>query len=93
MTDDRVTLPLAKTRAAAERLCNEICPDLWSSKTVLLSHDPICLMPLLAERDLLMAETYLATSISGDCMDPVKHGACSGCGCHCHTLKTGRMNK
>ena len=85
-----MTLPLAKTRAAAERLCNEVCPDLWSDKTA--SHDPVCLMPLLAERDLAMANTYLATSISGDCLAD-KHGACKDCGCHCHTLKTGRMRK
>ena len=92
MTDDRVTLPLTKTRAAAERFCFLVCVDPRDrDDAVVVKHDPNCLMPLLAERDLATATTYLATSISGDCMDPVKHSACSGCSCHCHTLKTGRM--
>ena len=86
MTDDRVTLPLTKTREAAKLLCNIIC-DMPSA------HDPICIVPDITERDRMMATTYAATSISGDCLDPVKHEACSGCSCHCHTLKTGRMRK
>ena len=87
VTDDRVTLPLTKTRAAAELLHSKVC---WIAAD---AHHEACLLPDLAERDLSMATTYAATSISGDCMDPVKHGACSGCSCHCHTLKTGRMRK
>ena len=57
VTDDRVTLPLTKTRAAAERLCGIVCNgDPWSGPVPPGGrHDTTCLMPLLAERDLAMA--------------------------------------
>ena len=92
-TDDRVTLPLSAVRAAADWLCGYLCDDSWTGKLQSSDHHPDCLNPLLAERDLLMVTTFLATAISGDCLDPTKHGSCGGCACHCHTLKTGRMKK
>ena len=94
MTDDRVTLPLIKTRAAAELLCGIICPSgPWFGEPREGGHHAACLIPDLAERDLAMATTYLATSISSFCLLPASHHCCSGCACHHHTLKTGRMRK
>ena len=91
MTDDRVTLPLTKTRAAAERFCFLVCVDPRDrDDAVVVKHDPDCLMPDLAKRDLAMATTYLATSISAYCLSDI-HDGCSDCACHHHTLKTGRM--
>ena len=92
MTDDRVTLPLTKTRAAAEKMCAAVCTDPWTGEVLPGGHDPACLTLLLAERDLAMATTYLTTSISGDCLAD-RHDACKDCACHHHTLKTGRMRK
>ena len=96
MTEDRVTLPLSAVRAAADRLCDEICTDPPGGpiipRRVLGEHDRTCLRPLLAERDLMVANTYLATSISQDCLKG-KHPLCKGCACHHHELKTGRMRK
>ena len=91
--DDRVTLPLSAVRAAAIRMCAGFCDDPWTGDLLPSGHDPACLIPLLVERDAMAAEVYRTTAISGDCMDSVKHGACGGCACHCHTLKTGRMKK
>ena len=86
MTDDRLILPLTKTRAAAELLHSKVC---WIAAD---AHHEACLLPDLAERDRMMATTYAATSISSSCLN---HGSdylpCLGCACHCHTLKTGRM--
>ena len=87
VTDDRVTLTLTKTRAAAELLHSKVC---WIAAD---AHHEACLLSDLAERDLAMATTYLATSISSFCLLPASHHRCSGCACHHHTLKTGRMRK
>ena len=59
MTDDRVTLPLTKTRAAAEKMCAAVCTDPWTGEVLPGGHDPACLTLLLAERDLAMAK-YIA---------------------------------
>ena len=91
--DDRVTLPLSAVRAAANLLCGVVCGDPWTGRLIHDAHDLRCLQPLLDERDAMAAEVYRTTAISGDCMDSVKHSACGGCACHCHTLKTGRMRK
>ena len=76
MTDDRVTLPLTKTRAAAEKMCAAVCTDPWTGEVLPGGHDPTCLTLLLAERDLAMATTYLATSISDACLGTQHWYAC-----------------
>jgi hypothetical protein len=75
--DDRVVLPLSRVRDAAAVLC-------WSWCGGERPHAEECLVPLLEERDRLLAERPLLDGVSGDCADPVKHGACSGCACSCH---------
>lgn len=81
MTDDRIVLPLAVTRRAQIALCEALCqhtPDR-------VRHCDVCLTPLLEDRDRRMADRHSRPDlISGDCLDPVKHRACSGCGCACH---------
>jgi hypothetical protein len=76
--DDRVVLPLQHTRDAAAALCG-----WWCGRQRPDGHVSPCLIPLLERRDALLG-ALTVDQVSGDCMDPVKHGACSGCACTCH---------
>ena len=51
MTGDRVTVPLAALRIAADRLCNVICIDPWTDEVLAGGHDVACLQPLLVEAE------------------------------------------
>lgn len=84
--DNRVVLPLDRVRQTAATFCRLACLPAGAHRAEPV-HDDHCLAPLLAERDRLLDEIYAQTRISGDCLDPVKHGACSGCGCTCHTKR------
>lgn len=87
--DDRIVLSLSRAREAASLLCNRLCrarhrhmEDDWVWPPP--PHDESCIVPDIEARDALMAKDYEVRTISGDCQDPVKHGACSGCACSCH---------
>lgn len=71
-----MTVPLDKALLAAE-----LVHVTWCTDTV---HAPACLLPEVQTREALLAEQYQWTQVSGDCQDPVKHGACGGCACECH---------
>lgn len=77
-TDDRIVLPLSHTRDAASALCG-----WWCGRKRFDGHIDPCLIPLLERRDALLGELTV-DQVSGDCLDPVKHAACSGCACECH---------
>lgn len=78
--DDRIVLPLQAVRDAARALC---C--WWCGKARPYGHVEPCIVPLIEQRDLLLTAALDDRQVSGDCQDPVKHGACSGCACTCHT--------
>lgn len=77
--DDRVVLPLEQTRDAAAALCG-----WWCGRRRPDGHVDPCLVPLLEQREQLLRAAAPTGQVSGDCLDPVKHSACSGCACSCH---------
>lgn len=80
--DDRVVLPLSAVVMAANTLCSLACSR---DRT---RHDDDCLIPLLEERERLLAADAAKTPRGGldpDCViGGAKHLACTGCTCDCH---------
>lgn len=93
MIDNRVTLPLDRAVMAAWLLHTLVCPDVDSP------HDDDCLIPLLEERDRLLAADALRKPHGGvdpDCaIGGAKCLACTGCqhGCHRHCTACGRERR
>lgn len=75
--DDRVVLPLAKTREAAALLCRTVCAGG--------PHHRACLTPDLARHALQLAEPGLVAVVLPDCRDG-KCTACTGCAHPCHAV-------
>lgn len=73
--DDRVVLPLGKTREAAHLLCRTVCAGG--------PHHRACLIPDLARHELQLTEPDLADVVLPDCRDG-KCRACTGCAHPCH---------
>ena len=90
MIADRVTLPLAALRIAADRLCNVICIDPWTDEVLAGGHDVACLQPLLVERDLKIADAYDLIAASSKACLAGKHERCEMCACYHHTPKGER---
>lgn len=63
VTDDRVVLPLERTRTAAALLHDLACLPGHP-------HEPQCLVPLLDQRDQLLTGAPSPGAISGDCLVP-----------------------
>lgn len=88
VTDNRIVLPLDRTVMAANTLCSLICPGFLGP------HDEDCLLPLLLERERLLAEdaTWSRGKISPDCqVGGVKCRACTICAHDCHRPYGGRF--
>lgn len=80
--DDRVVLPLGRTRRAAARLCYTLCHGPWGELPT--EHHDDCLLAILTARDELGGHTEQLQQVSPDCHDPFKHPSCTGCACTCH---------
>lgn len=75
LVDDRIVLPLTKTRQAAHLLCQTVCAGR--------AHHRSCLIPDLARRELLLTGPDLTDVVLPDCRDE-KCVACTGCAHACH---------